>query len=209
MSGPIRKVLGPQRARIKALIAKELEKLPDDAGLLPEQKQQNINMARIRLGNDRKIVWGMIEKLQNGINFLLSKDKDWCVLIQKVPANQSAAEEKIYSEAVSSPDGHMAVINAGQDKLAELKSMVPELDFIYQSIQERFQSEVEKQRVKLEAQQLEIEERRLQEERDERQRRKDADQALLSLEQKLFLASAKKRTKSRDGKSKNRSPDLI
>ncbi len=110
------------------MIAKELEKLPDDAGLLPEQKQQNINMARIRLGND-------IEKLQNGINFLLSKDKDWCTFIQKVPADQSAADEKIYSEAVSSPDGHMAVIIADQDKLAELKSMVLELDFIYQSIQ--------------------------------------------------------------------------
>ncbi len=86
MSGPIRKVLGPQKARIKALIAKEPEKIPDDAGLLPEQKQKNINMARIRLGND-------IEKLQNGITFLLSKDKDWCTLIQKVPAYQSAAEE--------------------------------------------------------------------------------------------------------------------
>ncbi len=72
------------------MIAKELEKIPDDIGLLPEQKQQNINMARIRLGND-------IEKLQNGINFLLSKNKDWCTLIQKVPADQSAADKRRFT----------------------------------------------------------------------------------------------------------------
>ncbi|MCP3668029.1 MAG: DUF1759 domain-containing protein, partial [Gammaproteobacteria bacterium] len=132
MSGPIRQVLGPQMARIKTLIGKASATLPDSTGLLPEQKQQNINTVRIRLKHD-------IEKLERAIDFLLSKDKEWCTLIQMGPADQRAAEGKLYCEAVSSANGHIALINAGQDKVAELNSMVLELDYMFQSIQDSFQ----------------------------------------------------------------------
>ncbi len=132
MSGSIRQVLGLQKARTETLIGKAPTQLPDDTGLLPERKQQNINTARIHLKHD-------IEKLKRAIDFLLSKDKEWCTLIQMSPADQRAAEGKLYCEAVSSADGHIALINAGQDKMAYLNSMVLELDFMFQSIQDSIQ----------------------------------------------------------------------
>ncbi|MCP3668718.1 MAG: DUF1759 domain-containing protein, partial [Gammaproteobacteria bacterium] len=114
------------------MIGKASAKLPDSTGLPPEQKQQDINTARISLKHDT-------EKLEKTIDLLLSKDKEWSTLVQMVPADQRAAEEKLYIEAISSVDGHMALITAGQDKVAELNSMVLELDFMFQSIQDSLQ----------------------------------------------------------------------
>ncbi|MCP3665991.1 MAG: hypothetical protein GY696_26425 [Gammaproteobacteria bacterium] len=77
--------------------------------------------------------------MERTIDFLLSKDKEWCILIHMGPADRRAAEEKFYCEAVSSADGHIALINAVQDKLAELISMVFKMEFMFQSIQDSVQ----------------------------------------------------------------------
>ncbi len=123
MSGPIQKVLGPARSRIRILITKEPEKFVSIPNQPLEQEVQAIADTQIKIKFN-------IEKLQSSVDLLVSKDRDWCTLIRNpsLPEADRDKEDKLYSEAVSDKEGHFSLILMGQDKLSEWKAVVLELD---------------------------------------------------------------------------------
>ncbi len=95
MLGPIRKILGPSKGHAKRLIAKEAKKLSTNPNLTKDEKLRDISVTHICIRHD-------IDKLQNTVDRLMSRDGDWCSLMNSASLSpeEKAEEEKLYSEAI-------------------------------------------------------------------------------------------------------------
>ena len=138
MSGNIRKVLGPARARCKTLIDKATDTYTTNPAHSNEQRLNAINATRVKIKFD-------IDKLQAAVDFLLAKDRDWCMILTSLSsAEDKAKEQKYYDAAIDDPNGHYNLIMAGEDKLSEMRANVLELDFLFETTQRKLTEDLRK-----------------------------------------------------------------
>lgn len=128
MSGSIRKVLGPCRARAVALIQKSMPTFDPAIEQSIDDKLKQISQVKIQLKHD-------LDKLSNAVAFLISKDEQWLSLIQTLEGEEKTAEEKLYSQHIDREDGHFAIIVSGQDCMSVIKSSIDELDNLAEKLQ--------------------------------------------------------------------------
>lgn len=124
----------PCQKRASDLIAKDIEQFNPTQAQTPAQKLQLLNRVKVQVKNH-------LYKLTNAVQFLIDKDNVWLNLIHDLPPDQQAAEESLYSEAILKDDGHYALITIGQDRIAEIRSILDEFDVLIASLTQQVQTD--------------------------------------------------------------------
>ena len=111
MSGPIRKIIGPAKARLQQYIESA-------NGLLEKKPKEQ------ELDEYESEVEDFLNRLTTNVSLLEKCNKDWSNVLKEAKGDAKATEEKEYSRATDGETGFIELMFAANEVISRLKARV-------------------------------------------------------------------------------------
>ncbi len=130
MSGPLRQVIGPAKARLTSYLSevKDPHPLVDDAESLPDQLRA--------LGTLRAALVYENTRINRLTTLLDGKNSEWGRLLSSLDIDDQKEEEKLYDKTALGANGFLAVCTAAEEKLDLLQTWLSEVDATVASLRD-------------------------------------------------------------------------
>ena len=130
MSGPIRRKIGPCKARVTSLLNEKLK--------LYDVNETDTVQLTLQLRESRVKLDGLCNRLNGELSHLRRYDNEWTTLIDSLTAEQKALEETLYvSTAEDAVNGYLTCVSKAEWQIHELQAQKSGVDEMIQQINAR------------------------------------------------------------------------
>ena len=137
MSGPIRQVIGPTKARLRKLIETGGAVL-SASFLIDAEKSEQENLQI--LTQNKFALEILLERISTCVELLRSKNSEWSELMRELEGPALISEEEQYAKVTDDTSGFVVVMLEGVDQLAELRTLLSELELSIENLESNVSS---------------------------------------------------------------------